>query len=175
MPSFPTGTPLESCPPGAGKSICYQIPALLFGGITIVVSPLISLMKDQVAQLNRVGVYAAYLNSSLTQGQYFKALEYAKPGNTRLSMWQPERLLTDSFLSFARTAPIDFVAVDEAHCVSQWGQDFRPSYLKIVDFVRQLPWTSDPQCFHRNRHRSGQKRHCKNSGTEESKHCHHWL
>ncbi len=125
-------------PTGAGKSICYQIPALLFEGITIVVSPLISLMKDQVAQLNRVGVYAAYLNSSLTQGQYFKALEYAKTGKYKIIYVAPERLLTDSFLSFARTAPIDFVAVDEAHCVSQWGQDFRPSYLKITQFLDQL-------------------------------------
>jgi len=126
-------------PTGAGKSMCYQIPGLLFPGITIVVSPLISLMKDQVAQLNRMGVHAAYLNSSLTQNQYFKALEYAKRGQYKIIYVAPERLLTDSFLAFALDAPIDLVTVDEAHCVSQWGQDFRPGYLKIAEFIERLP------------------------------------
>lgn len=126
-------------PTGAGKSLCYQIPALMFEGITLVISPLISLMKDQVAALNQAGVYAAYLNSSLTQGQYFKALEFAKTGKYKIIYVAPERLLTDSFLGFAMHANISFVAVDEVHCVSQWGQDFRPSYLKIVEFVKRLP------------------------------------
>ncbi len=126
-------------PTGAGKSLCYQIPALMFSGITLVISPLISLMKDQVAALNQAGVYAAYLNSSLTQGQYFKALEFAKTGKYKIIYVAPERLLTESFLSFALHADISFVAVDEVHCVSQWGQDFRPSYLKIVEFVKRLP------------------------------------
>lgn len=126
-------------PTGAGKSLCYQIPALMFPGITLVVSPLISLMKDQVAALNQAGVYAAYLNSSLTQGQYFKALEFAKKGKYKIIYVAPERLLTESFLSFAMYADISFVSVDEVHCVSQWGQDFRPSYLKIVDFIKRLP------------------------------------
>lgn len=126
-------------PTGAGKSLCYQIPALMFRGITLVISPLISLMKDQVAALNQAGVYAAYLNSSLTQGQYFKALDFAKRGKYKIIYVAPERLLTDSFLDFAVHADISFVSVDEVHCVSQWGQDFRPSYLKIVEFISRLP------------------------------------
>lgn len=126
-------------PTGAGKSLCYQVPALMFRGITLVISPLISLMKDQVAALNQAGVYAAYLNSSLTQGQYFKALEFAKAGKYKIIYVAPERLLTESFLSFALQADISFVSVDEVHCVSQWGQDFRPSYLKIVEFIQRLP------------------------------------
>ncbi|MDD3367608.1 MAG: DNA helicase RecQ [Lachnospiraceae bacterium] len=126
-------------PTGAGKSICYQLPGLLFQGITLVISPLISLMKDQVTQLNDAGIYAAFLNSSLSQNQYFKALEYARNLKYKIIYVAPERLLTDSFLSFAMEAPIDFVSVDEAHCVSQWGQDFRPSYLKITEFIARLP------------------------------------
>lgn len=126
-------------PTGAGKSLCYQIPALMFAGITLVISPLISLMKDQVAALNQAGVYAAYLNSSLTQGQYFKALDFARRGKYKIIYVAPERLLTESFLDFALHADISFVSVDEVHCVSQWGQDFRPSYLKIVDFIDRLP------------------------------------
>ena len=126
-------------PTGAGKSLCYQIPALMFEGITLVVSPLISLMKDQVAALNQAGVYAAYLNSSLTQGQYFKALEFAKAGKYKIIYVAPERLLTESFLNFAMYADISFLSIDEVHCVSQWGQDFRPSYLKIIDFLQRLP------------------------------------
>lgn len=126
-------------PTGAGKSLCYQVPALMFSGITLVISPLISLMKDQVAALNQSGVYAAYLNSSLTQGQYFKALGFAKTGKYKIIYVAPERLLTESFLSFALNADISFISVDEVHCVSQWGQDFRPSYLKIVEFIQRLP------------------------------------
>lgn len=126
-------------PTGAGKSLCYQIPALMFSGITLVISPLISLMKDQVAALNQAGIYAAYLNSSLTQGQYFKALDFAKKGKYKIIYVAPERLMTESFLDFALHADISFVSVDEVHCVSQWGQDFRPSYLKIVEFIEGLP------------------------------------
>ena len=126
-------------PTGAGKSLCYQIPALMFSGITLVISPLISLMKDQVAALNQAGVYAAYLNSSLTQGQYFKALDFARRGKYKIIYVAPERLLTESFLDFAVHADISFLSVDEVHCVSQWGQDFRPSYLKIVEFISRLP------------------------------------
>lgn len=125
-------------PTGAGKSMCYQIPALMLSGITLVISPLISLMRDQVAALNQAGVYAAYLNSSLTQGQYLKALQFAKNGKYKIIYVAPERLLTESFLDFAVHADISFISVDEVHCVSQWGQDFRPSYLKIVDFVQKL-------------------------------------
>ena len=126
-------------PTGAGKSLCYQIPALLFEGITLVVSPLISLMKDQVGSLNAAGIYAAYLNSSLTPVQYRKALEFARQGRYPIIYVAPERLMTPEFLDFAGSVKIAMVAVDEAHCISQWGQDFRPSYLRITEFVRGLP------------------------------------
>ena len=126
-------------PTGAGKSLCFQIPALIMNGITLVISPLISLMKDQVGSLNQAGIHAAYLNSSLTARQYVKALGLARQGRYPIIYVAPERLLTEEFLDFALHVTITMVAVDEAHCVSQWGQDFRPSYLKIVDFIRQLP------------------------------------
>ena len=126
-------------PTGAGKSICFQVPALLFPGITIVVSPLISLMKDQVSALNAAGIHAAYINSSLTEGQFRKAMEFARQGRYKIIYAAPERLMTESFLALAQEVPISMVAVEEAHCISQWGQDFRPSYLKIVDFIQQLP------------------------------------
>ena len=126
-------------PTGAGKSICFQVPALLFPGITIVVSPLISLMKGQLSALNAAGVHAAYINSSLTEGQYRKAMELARQGRYKIIYAAPERLMTDSFLSLIQAVEISMVAVDEAHCISQWGQDFRPSYLKIVDFISALP------------------------------------
>ena len=126
-------------PTGAGKSLCYQIPALMMDGITLVISPLISLMKDQVGSLNQAGIHAAYLNSSLTTRQYVKALGYARQGRYPIIYVAPERLMTEEFLDFAVNVHITMIAVDEAHCVSQWGQDFRPSYLKIVDFIQQLP------------------------------------
>ncbi|MCI8937964.1 MAG: DNA helicase RecQ [Lachnospiraceae bacterium] len=126
-------------PTGAGKSLCYQIPALMLEGITLVISPLISLMKDQVEGLNQAGIHAAYLNSSLTMGQYRKALSYAKEGRYPIIYVAPERLVTEEFLEFAMYTRIAMVAVDEAHCVSQWGQDFRPSYLKITEFIDRLP------------------------------------
>lgn len=126
-------------PTGAGKSLCYQIPALLFEGISIIISPLISLMKDQVTALNQLGVHAAYINSSLTEVQYRKAMENARKGQYKIIYVAPERLMTESFLSLVSSVDISMVAVDEAHCISQWGQDFRPSYLKIVDFINMLP------------------------------------
>ncbi len=126
-------------PTGAGKSMCYQIPALLLPGITLVVSPLISLMADQVAALKAAGVAAAYLNSTLTPRQMELALQRAREGAYKIIYVAPERLEAPSFISFARSVQISLVAVDEAHCVSQWGQDFRPVYLRIADFVSLLP------------------------------------
>lgn len=128
-------------PTGAGKSLCFQIPALLMPGITLVVSPLISLMKDQVAALNQAGIHAAYLNSSLSMGQYRKALSLAREGRYKIIYVAPERLETEGFLQFALSPEVEisFLAIDEAHCVSQWGQDFRPSYLKILSFLEKLP------------------------------------
>ncbi len=126
-------------PTGAGKSLCYQIPALMLEGITLVISPLISLMKDQVQALNQAGVHAAFINSSLTETQIAKALQYAAAGRYKIIYVAPERLETESFLQFAQAVDIAMVTVDEAHCISQWGQDFRPSYLKIVRFINLLP------------------------------------
>ncbi|MBQ2803738.1 MAG: DNA helicase RecQ [Lachnospiraceae bacterium] len=126
-------------PTGSGKSLCFQVPALMLEGITLVISPLISLMKDQVAALNQAGIHAAYLNSSLTYNQYRKALEYARAGRYPIIYVAPERLVTEEFMEFALHVKISMIAVDEAHCVSQWGQDFRPSYLKIVEFIQKLP------------------------------------
>lgn len=125
-------------PTGAGKSICYQVPSLMLDGITIVISPLISLMKDQVSALVQNGVRAAFFNSSLTYPQYRRALENAVNGMYKIIYVAPERLLTDSFLNFTKSVNISMVTVDEAHCVSQWGQDFRPDYLKIPEFIEGL-------------------------------------
>ena len=126
-------------PTGAGKSICYQIPALVFDGVTLVISPLISLMKDQVTSLVQSGISAAYINSSLTQSQYFRVLENAASGKYKIIYVAPERLVVPEFTELCYKIKISMVAVDEAHCVSQWGQDFRPSYLKIVEFIESLP------------------------------------
>ena len=126
-------------PTGAGKSLCYQIPALMMGGITLVISPLISLMKDQVSALNQAGILAAFLNSSLSERQYYTVLRLAKAGRYPIIYVAPERLLNEEFLDFALHVKISMIAVDEAHCVSQWGQDFRPSYLKIMEFIERLP------------------------------------
>ena len=126
-------------PTGAGKSICYQVPALILSGITLVISPLISLMQDQVKSLNEAGIYAAFINSSLTETQITKALALARKGTYKIIYVAPERLESAEFMEFALNGDISMVTVDEAHCISQWGQDFRPGYLKIVDFIERLP------------------------------------
>ncbi len=130
---------LAIMPTGAGKSVCYQVPALLLPGITIVVSPLISLMQDQVKALNEAGIHAAFINSSLTETQIAKALRFAMEGRYKIIYVAPERLESAGFMQFAQAADISMLTVDEAHCISQWGQDFRPSYLKIVEFIDRLP------------------------------------
>lgn len=130
---------LAIMPTGAGKSICYQIPALILPGITLVISPLISLMQDQVKALNDAGIHAAFINSSLTENQISKALYLAASGRYKIIYVAPERLENYEFLEFAKNVEISMVTVDEAHCISQWGQDFRPSYLKIVEFIKNLP------------------------------------
>ena len=130
---------LAVMPTGAGKSICYQVPALLLPGITIVVSPLVSLMKDQVGALVQAGVAAAFLNNSLNDNQKALMLRRAREGWYKIIYVAPERLEMPGFQRFAQERPISMVTVDEAHCISQWGQDFRPSYLRIRDFVASLP------------------------------------
>lgn len=124
---------------GAGKSVCYQVPAMMLSGVTVVISPLISLMKDQVSALRESGIPAAFLNSSLAPDEYHRTLWDAQEGRFKILYVAPERLDTADFAELCRHIDIPLVAVDEAHCVSQWGQDFRPSYLKIAEFVRSLP------------------------------------
>lgn len=130
---------LAVMPTGAGKSVCYQIPGVVLSGLTLVVSPLVSLMGDQVRALLDAGVRGSYLNSTLAPGQQETVLRRALSGAYQIMYVAPERLSDPRFLAFAREATIPLVAVDEAHCVSQWGQDFRPSYLAVGDFIGQLP------------------------------------
>ena len=126
-------------PTGGGKSLCYQIPALMLDGTALVISPLISLMADQVGALENAGISAAFINSSLTPEQLDQAREGVRRGRYRLIYIAPERLDSDSFLRLISERQLSLIAVDEAHCVSQWGQDFRPSYLRIAGFVESLP------------------------------------
>lgn len=130
---------LAVMPTGAGKSICYQIPAVLLGGLTLVVSPLISLMGDQVRSLKEAGIRGSYLNSTLTPRQQEVVMARAIAGWYDIMYVAPERLSDQRFISFAQQVRMPLVAVDEAHCVSQWGQDFRPAYRGIPAFVNQLP------------------------------------
>lgn len=125
-------------PTGAGKSVCYQVPAMMLPGITLVISPLISLMQDQVNSLNEAGISAAYINSSLSEMAFFDTVNKARQGQYKIIYVAPERLTTEGFIELAKSVQISMITVDEAHCISQWGQDFRPSYMKIVEFVKLL-------------------------------------
>ena len=126
-------------PTGGGKSICYQVPAVVMDGIALVISPLISLMKDQVAALKQVGIRAAYINSSLTLVQQRAVNRNMRAGEYKIVYVAPERLMGEGFVALSQELDISMVAVDEAHCISQWGQDFRPSYLKIIEYLNKLP------------------------------------
>lgn len=126
-------------PTGGGKSVCYQIPSLVFSGTTLVISPLISLMKDQVDSLSNLGIPAAFINSSLTQRQLRERISEAEKGQYKLLYVAPERLESESFRGLLQSLSITMLAIDEAHCVSQWGHDFRRSYLHIGTFIEEMP------------------------------------
>ena len=126
-------------PTGGGKSLCYQIPAMLFDGITVVISPLISLMKDQVDALTANGIPAAYLNSSLSDGEQRHVIRRMKARELKLIYIAPERLMAEGFLGFLKTLDISLFAIDESHCISQWGHDFRPEYLRLFAIKGHFP------------------------------------
>ncbi len=125
-------------PTGGGKSLCYQLPALLLDGLTVVVSPLIALMKDQLDTLTRHGIAAAKLDSTLSADQYREVMRQIRQGELRLLYVAPERFQNERFRQAIEQARVALFAVDEAHCISEWGHNFRPDYLKLVDFSRRL-------------------------------------
>ena len=129
---------LAVMPTGAGKSLCYQVPAMLLSGITLVISLLISLMQDQVKALNEAGVDAAFINSSLSEKELTDTFKNAYKGHYKIIYVAPERLMSEGFISLAKSIEISMITVDEAHCISQWGQDFRPSYMDIAEFINIL-------------------------------------
>lgn len=129
---------LAVMPTGAGKSLCYQVPAMLLSGVTLVISPLISLMQDQVKALNEAGVDAAFINSSLSENEMHDTFKNAMKGQYKIIYVAPERLMSEGFVRLAKGVEISMITVDEAHCISQWGQDFRPSYMDIAEFVNVL-------------------------------------
>jgi ATP-dependent DNA helicase RecQ len=130
---------LAVMPTGGGKSLCYQIPALMLPGLTVVVSPLIALMKDQVEQLRAYGVPALFLNSTLSPETYAENMEYVKRGETKLLYVAPETLLTPRIFALLDSLQVDLLTIDEAHCISEWGHDFRPEYRQLVDVRRRYP------------------------------------
>lgn len=138
---------LAIMPTGAGKSICYQIPAILFSGITIVISPLISLMKDQVDALNEIGISATYINSSLSERDYIQTIENIYHNIYKIIYVAPERFLSETFINMLNMLNVSMIAVDEAHCVSQWGHDFRPSYCEIAPIISKLKERPVVACF----------------------------
>ena len=130
---------LAVMPTGGGKSLCYQIPALLFGGLTVVVSPLIALMKDQVEQLRAAGVPALFLNSSLQPEEYQQNMAWVRDGSVRLLYVAPETLLTPRLFDLLSSVKVDLLTIDEAHCISEWGHDFRPEYRQLTEVRKRFP------------------------------------
>src|SRR5699024_9283961 len=128
---------LAIMPTGGGKSLCYQIPALVFDGVTIVISPLISLMKDQVDALTELGISATYLNSTLSSVEMNERLKDASNGKYKLVYVAPERFQTEEIYYLMKSVKISMIAIDEAHCISQWGHDFRPSYLSLCETIQR--------------------------------------
>ena len=126
-------------PTGGGKSLCYQIPALIFAGLTVVVSPLIALMKDQVEQLAALGVPALFLNSSLSAAEYSENMARVRSGEIKLLYVSPEGLLTGRLFNLLAELPMDCLTIDEAHCISEWGHDFRPEYRQLAGVRQRFP------------------------------------